>query len=121
MVAKIQALAKTVRAEYKIVVADLHVQSRAMTGSGAARVGDEEVFVSADATITTQRKVTLQNIRKVVVIQAWKPVFISLKNETGSIENIPCVDVFMMYGALDEITIRAQNEGDAVRISYIHA
>jgi hypothetical protein len=121
MVRKIQPLDKTVRAEFKVMVADINMRSRVMEGSAAARVGQETNFVSADATVTTERKVTLSGIAKCVVIQTWQPVFISLKNETGSIENVPCVDVFMMYGALEEITIRAQKEGDPVRITYIYA
>lgn len=118
---KIQPLSKTVRTEFKVVIADLYMQSRTMSGSAAARVGEEENFISADATVTTERKVTLSGINKVIIVQTWKPVFISLKNETGSIENIPVVDAFIMYGKLDEVTIRAQNEGDPVRITYIYA
>ena len=121
MAGKLQPLSKTVRTEFQVMVADIHVRSRVMQGSAAARVGEELNFISADATITTERKVTLSDIKKVVVIQTWQPVFISMKNETGSIENIPVVDAFIMYGALEEITIRAQSEGDPVRISYIYA
>lgn len=118
---KAQPLDKTVRTEFKVVVADRFMRNRAMEGSAAARVGQTENFVSGDCVVAPDRPLTLSKIQKVVVIQTWQPVFISLKNETGSIENIPCVDVFMMYGSLDEISIRAQSDGDPVRITYIHA
>jgi hypothetical protein len=118
---KIQPLDKTVRTEFKVMIADTYMRSRVMEGSGAARVGQSASFVSADCVVTPDQKATLSNIQKVVAIQTWQPVLISLKNETGSIENIPCVDLFIMYGAIDEITIRAQSNGDPVRISYIYA
>lgn len=121
MTNKIQPLDKTVVAEFKVTVADIHMRSRKMQGSVSARVGRESSFMQADANITTTQGVTITGIKKVLIIEAWKPIFLSLKNETGSIENIPCSGLFIHYGSFDEVTIKAQSEGDPVRVTYLYA
>ena len=118
---KIQPLDKTVVTEFKVQMADIHMRHRVMNGSQAARVARDGSFVTADANVTSEKGVTLTDIKRVIVIQGWNNLLISLKNETGSIERIPCTGLFIMYGSFDEVTIRAQSEGDPVRISYLYA
>lgn len=118
---KIQPLDKTVVTEFKVAVADIHMRSRKMQGAQSTRVGREENFIQADANISTTQIVTITGIKKVIIIEAWKPFLLSLKNETGSIENIPCSGLFIYHGSFDEVTIKAASEGDPVRISYLYA
>lgn len=121
MVSKIQPLDKTVITEFKVQVADIHMRTRQLNASQAARVGSENTFVSADANLSMERPIVLSDIKKVIIIHAWKSIFISLKNETGTIERIPCTGTFIMYGSFDEVSISAQAEGDPVRITYLFA
>jgi hypothetical protein len=118
---KIQPLDKTVVLQFQVHVADLHMRTRQLNAAQSARVGDAETFTSADANITTDRPAVMTGIKKVVIIHAWKSVFISLRNESGLIERIPCTGTFIMYGSFDEVTVSAQAEGDPVRITYLFA
>lgn len=121
MSSKIQPLDKTVVTEFKVHMADIHMRHRLINGSQAARVARDGNFVSADGNVTTEKSIILSDIKRVIVIHAWNNIFISLKNETGSIERIPCTGTFIMYGSFDEVSIRAQSEGDPVRITYLYA
>lgn len=121
MNSKIQPLDKTIVTEFKVHMADIHMRHRLITGSQAARVSRDGNFVSADGNVTAEKAITLSDIKRAIVIHAWKSIFISLKNETGSIERIPCTGTFIMYGSFDEVTIRAQMEGDPVRVTYLYA
>lgn len=118
---KIQPLDKTIITEFNIKVADLHQWSKKMNGAQAARVARDGAFNQGDLNVSPTRPFTIFEVRRMIAIQSWKPIVLSLKNETGSIENIPCSGLFIMYGSFDEVTVKAQMEGDPVRIAYIYA
>lgn len=120
-ISKIQPLDKTIVAQFQIHVADIHMRTRQMNGSQAVRVSRDGTFTQGDTNIDPVEPLVLKNIKGMIAINSWQPMLLSLKNESGLIENLPCSGLFIFYGAIDEVTVRAAAPGDPVRITYVFA
>lgn len=121
MATKSLPLNKTIVTEFKVSVADIYMRSKQMNGSMSARVGQNQNFISADANVDQIQKVLISNVQSVIIVNSYDPILISLKNETGSIENIPCKGLFVMYASFDEVEIKSASAEKMVRISYLYA
>lgn len=117
---KIQPLDKTVVTEFNIHVADIHMRIKQMNGSQAARVARDGSFAQGDFNADSEIPFTLVDVKRVIAIQSWQPLKITLVKDEQSME-FPCSGLFITYGAFDSVSIRAASPGDPVRVTYIAA
>ncbi len=118
---KRQPLDKTIVTEFKVQVADIHARRTKAQGSIAKRVNIEASFRSGDETVTTVRPFTVEGIKTAVLVHAYTDIVLDLKYKDGEIASVPCSGLFILYGELDSVTVRAKYAAEAVRFIYLAA
>ena len=118
---KIQPLDKTVVTEFKIQVADIHLRTKYLNGSIAVKVPRDGAFTTSDANVTDIKHVLLNDIKSIVAIHSFEPFEIDISNATGMLTGLKCSGLFLFYGALDSVTIRAVGPNSTVRLAYLYA
>ncbi len=118
MANKIQPLDRTLVTEFNIFAADINTRVRQLTGSIAAKVSATDNFVSGDANVGPILDITLNPINKFVIIHSYSELLLDLTNASGIITDVPCSGLFVHYGALTSIKIKA---AVATRLTYIYS
>ena len=118
---KRQPLDKTIVTEFKVQVADIHARRTKAQGSIAKRVNIEGSFRSGDETVTTGRPFVIDNIQTAVLVHAYTDIVLDLKYKDQEIVSVPCSGLFMLYGELESVTVRAKYAAEAVRFIYLSA
>ena len=120
-VSKILPLDKTVVTELQVTVADIHLRTKKLAASIAAKVPRDGNFQEGDYNVSNAFPLLLNGIKAVVIIHAFEPVLISLSNENGMLNDIKCSGLFVMYGSFDSVEVKAPEAGKTVRLTYLYS
>jgi len=111
---------KTVVTELKIQLVDQFTRNRIVTETIAARISQDQGLKTGDSTVTDTQSLILSNIEAMVYINSWGNFLLRLEYADQSIQEVPCTGLFLLYGKLKTVEVRAAQPGP-LRLSYIYA
>jgi hypothetical protein len=120
MVAKIQALDKTLVTEFAVQIADINLRQKFMKGAISAKIVQTANLVQADATVTDTQHVTITNVISAIIINSFSPILLDLTNDSGTILNVPCNGLFINYGQFTSVVIKG-TDSIGTRLSYTYS
>lgn len=115
---KHQPLDKTLALEFKAQVADINNRKKVLQGSIASKIDLTSNFVAGDANVSDMQPFNLLNIKTAVMIHSYKPFTVDIINGSTSALGLACTGVFIFYGAISSLTIKAE---ELTRFTYVYA
>lgn len=117
---KLMATDKTVVTDFKVQIVDMHIRLKQFGGAKAAHIVNHSNIHQADYTVTKTERALMNFVKTLVIIESFGDVVLALSNGSGQITDVVCTGLFIFYGELDSVEVRAIDD-TPVRISYIYS
>ena len=119
MTAKTLTLKKTIVSESKIILADSQRRSNIYNASQSVRVGEVgKGVMQGDVTVSASNPLVLDTILGFLLLEAWAPFTLKLKNNDMWSSDIQCSGLFIFHGSLQEVEVTSLTE---IRLRYVYA